>query len=84
MENTQNPGMNFPRHSVSHWLVTTSIPLVLTLCAVVQAPAVAKAFLINVIVQLDCVGVCVYQAWALCTTQLHGLFVLNRHLLKDE
>lgn len=64
--------------------ISTRIALSLTVCAVLQAPAVAQAFIISVVVQLDGVGVCNYQTRTLSTTQLHGFRAWNSYLLRQE
>ena len=69
---------------IAHWFISGLIRLSLTVCAVVQTPAAALAFIISVVVQRDSVGVYGYQTWTLSTAQLYGVSVWNSYLLRHE
>ncbi len=64
-----------------HHFFHTSFP---TICAVIKAPATTQAFIISVVFQFDSTGRCIYQTWALFTTQLHGLSAWNGQLQVEE
>lgn len=70
---------------IVHYLFSSPIPSShsLTVCAVVQAPAVAQAISISLVIQCHSVGVCDYQTWARFTTQFHGLLVWNSYLFLE-
>ena len=62
------------------WLLQVSLTSSLTLCAVVQAPAMTQAFIISVVVQSHSAGICSYHTWTLSTTKLHRFSAWDGHL----